>query len=43
MLIILQVKKKDDAIAYIREEGNNQFLIAVNYSNEKGCANVPIY
>ena len=23
-------EKKDDAVAYIREEGNNHFLIAVN-------------
>ena len=36
-------EKKDDFIAYIREDENNHFLIVVNYSNEKGCANVPIY
>ena len=36
-------EKKDDFIAYIREEGDNHFLIVVNYSNDKGCANVPIY
>ena len=36
-------EKKDDFIAYIREEGSNHFLVVVNYSNDKGCANVPIY
>ena len=35
--------KKDDFIAYIKEEGNNHYLVVVNYSDEKGCANVPIY
>ena len=36
-------EKKDDFIAYIREEGNNHYLVVVNYSKNKGCANVPIY
>ena len=36
-------EKKDDFIAYIREEENNHFLVVVNYSENKGCAEVPIY
>ena len=35
--------KKDDFVAYLREEGNNHYLIVVNYSDVTGCANVPIY
>ena len=36
-------QKKDDFIAYIREEGDSHYLIVVNYSDGSGCANVPIY
>ena len=36
-------EKKDDFVAYIREEGDNHFLIVVNYSENKGCAYIPIY
>ena len=35
--------KKDDFIAYLREEGDSHYLVVVNYSNSYGCANVPIY
>jgi glycosidase len=35
--------KKDDFISYIKEEGDNHFLVVVNYSENKGCAKVPIY
>ena len=36
-------EKKDDFISYIREDGNNHFVVIINYSNSTGCANVPIY
>ena len=36
-------EKQDDFIAYIREDGDSHFLVVVNYSENKGCANVPIY
>ncbi len=35
--------KKDDFVSYIKEEGDNHFLVVVNYSDNKGCAKVPIY
>ena len=35
--------KKNDFIAYLREDGNSHYLIVVNYSDGNGCANVPIY
>ena len=35
--------KKDDFVAYIREEGDNHYLVIVNYSDKKGCSNVPIH
>ena len=35
--------KKDDFISYIKEEGDNHYLVVVNYSDKQGCANVPIY
>ena len=34
--------KKDDFIAYIREEGDSHYLVVVNYSESQGCAKVPI-
>ena len=36
-------KKKDDFVAYLREEGDSYYLVVVNYSNTSGCTNVPIY
>ena len=35
--------KKDDFVAFIKEEGKNHYLVVVNYSDGKGCAKVPIY
>ena len=35
--------KKDDFVAYLREEGDNHYLVVVNYSETPGCAKVPIY
>ena len=35
--------KKDEFISYIKEEGDNHFLVVVNYSENKGCVKVPIY
>ena len=35
--------KKDDYIAYIREEGESHYLVVVNYSDSYGCGDVPIY
>ena len=35
--------KKDDFIAYIREEGDNHYIVIVNYSSSQGCAYVPIH
>ena len=35
--------KKDDFISYIKEEGDNHYLVVVNYSDNQGCATVPIY
>ena len=36
-------EKKDDFVAYIRQEEGNHYLIVVNYSETAGCAQVPIY
>lgn len=36
-------QKKDDFVAYLREEGDSHYLVVVNYSDGSGCANVPIY
>ena len=36
-------ERRKDFIAYTKEEGNNHYLVVVNYSDKKGCANVPIY
>jgi hypothetical protein len=36
-------QKKDDFVAYIREQGDSYYLVVVNYSDNSGCANVPIY
>ena len=35
--------KKNDFIAYLREDGNSHYLVVVNYSDGNGCTNVPIY
>ena len=35
--------KKEDFVAYIREEEDSHYLIVVNYSGTAGCSNVPIY
>ena len=35
--------RRKDFVAYIREEGDNHYLVVVNYSDKPGCANVPIY
>ena len=35
-------EKKDDFIAYLREEDKSYYLVVVNYSNTAGCANIPI-
>ena len=35
-------EKKDDFIAYLREEGDSYYLIVINYSDSVGCANIPI-
>ena len=35
--------KKDDFIAYLREDGDSHYLVVVNYNGYSGCANVPIY
>ena len=35
--------KKDEFIAYIREEGDSHYLVVVNYSDKEGCSNVPIH
>ena len=35
--------KKNDYIAYIREEGESHYLVVVNYSGSYGCGDVPIY
>ena len=35
--------KANDFIAYIREEDDSYFLIVVNYNQNDGCAEVPIY
>ena len=34
--------KKDDFISYLREEGDSYYLIVINYSDNAGCANIPI-
>ena len=39
---ILNGERKDDFIAYIREE-ESHYLVVVNFSENEGCANVPIY
>ena len=36
-------ERRNDFVAYIREEGDNHYLVVVNYSGNQGCANVPIY
>jgi len=36
-------QKAGDFIAYIRESSKTHFLIVVNYSDNTGCAEVPIY
>jgi glycosidase len=36
-------QKKDDFVAYIREQDDSYYLVVVNYSDNSGCANVPIY
>ena len=35
--------KPNNFIAYIRQEGNNHYLIIINYNDENGCAEIPIY
>ena len=40
---VLDGERKDDFIAYIREEEDSHYLVVVNYSENEGCANVPIY
>ena len=35
--------KKDDFISYIREDEENHYLVVVNFSDNDGCANIPIY
>ena len=35
--------KKEDFISYIREEDKSHYLVVVNFSDNDGCANVPIY
>ena len=35
--------KKEDFIAYIREDEKSHYLVVVNYSNNNGCSNIPIY
>ena len=35
--------KKDDFIAYIREDEESHYLVVVNYSEKDGCSNIPIY
>ena len=35
--------KKDDFIAYIREEEESHYLVVVNYGDSDGCSSVPIY
>ena len=35
--------KKDDFIAYIREDEESHYLVVVNYSDNEGCSNIPIY
>ena len=39
---ILDGERIDDFIAYIREE-ESHYLVVVNFSENEGCANVPIY
>ena len=39
----IEGEKKDDFISYIKEEGDNHYLVVVNYSQNQGCAQVPIY
>ena len=34
---------KDNFVEYIREAGENHYLIVVNYSSDEGCPHVPIY
>ena len=36
-------EKKNDFVAFIREEGEKHYLVVVNYSDSTGCSNVPIY
>ena len=35
--------KKDDFISYIREDEKSHYLVVVNYSDNDGCSNIPIY
>ena len=36
-------ERKNDFVAYLREEDDSHYLVVVNYSGYSGCANVPIY
>ena len=36
-------EKKKDFVGYIREDGDDHYLVVVNYSETAGCAQVPIY
>ena len=35
--------ENNDFISYIREDGDNHFLVVVNYSDTSKCGYVPIY
>ena len=40
---VLDGERKDDFIAYIREEDDSHYLVVVNFSENEGCATIPIY
>ena len=40
---VLDGERKDDFIAYIREEEDSHYLVVVNFSENEGCATIPIY
>ena len=40
---VIDGERKDDFIAYIREDEESHYLVVVNFSENEGCANVPIY
>lgn len=40
---VIDGERKDDFIAYIREDEDEHYLVVVNFSENEGCANVPIY